>query len=174
MHLLRRPRFLPALAAVLVLALAAAGCGGDDDGGAETTAGVAEGPTVSGAELRRCLEQAGLTTGPAAADALLADYAAEAEDSFVIEDPIAQVLVFDGPVDLERAEQRLRRASTRGGGRATGLQGDALGNVLVAYFVQGGADKTEVNGCLEGTPEPVPGFAAPSQPSGLAPGAATS
>lgn len=170
-RILRRahPAALLAVAAALVLALP--GCGDDDeDGNGDTsTAAVAGDEIVDPDELLGCLRDAGLSIGEPGSDAVLAPYATEAVDrggdTFVIENPIAQVIVFADPVDLGRAEEELGDAAARGGVRATGLQADVAGNVLVAYFVQQGADKDPVNECLGGEPEPVPGFEAPFQPA---------
>ena len=164
-----RPSLLGSLA--IAVAIAAGGCGGEDED--EPTLTVAEGEQVSAKTLLNCLRKAGLETGEPGADAVLASYSEEAVsaggDTFVVVDPISQFIVFPDPVDLEHAEDELRAAANRSGARGIGLQGDAYGNVLIAYFDPNGADKTPVTRCLGATAEPVPGFAVPFQPPGLAP-----
>jgi hypothetical protein len=165
-----RARLLLCLAP-LALGVVAAGCGGDDE--TEPTPTVAEGEHVPAKTLLRCLQKAGLETGEPGTDAILGAYGEEAVaaggDTFVVVDPISQIIVFPDPVDLEDAEDELRRVAERSGARALGLQGDAYGNVLMVYFNPNGADKTPVNECLGATAEAVPGFATPFQPTGLTP-----
>ena len=159
--------------AAIAVAGATVGCGGDD-GEETTTPTVAEGPLLSAKPLERCIKQAGVETGEAGKDAVLADYSdravAAGGDSFVVLGPPAQVIVFPEQVDLVEAEDELRAAANRNPMRADGLQADAYGNVLVTYFVPGGADKAVVNGCLGADARAVPGLEAPFVPSGLAPG----
>jgi hypothetical protein len=180
-------RALPALAAASLLALAAVGCG-DDNGetapGTETgattgtaTDGAAQGEIVDATELRACLKDAGSDTGPAASDAVVASYAREATEaggeSFVIQEPIAQVIVFPDRVDLAEAEEELLGAAARNGIRANSMQADSYGNVVIVYFASGGADKTAVTDCLGAEADAVPGLELPYVPSDeLAPGVA--
>ena len=169
-------RGVAAAASLLALTLAAVGCGNDDGSGAETsppTESIASGETVRAEELRSCLESAGVQIGEAAPDAVVASYAEEAVaaggESFVIEQPISQVIVAPEPVDLAEAEDELRQAADRAGGRATGMQADAYGNVVIVYFTQEAADKSAVNGCLAAPAEPIPGLETPYQPPAPAP-----
>jgi hypothetical protein len=157
------PRMKGSLAGLIaiVAAVTLAACGGGSD-----SSNTATGPHVDATALQGCIKKAGIQTGPVPPDALLASYGQQATSdggsTFIVTNPLAQVIVFSDPVDIDEAKSELGSAEQTGGLRADGLHADTLGNVLIIYFVGTTSQtKAPIESCLGGKGTPVPGFEVP-------------
>jgi len=158
------PRMKGSLAGLIaiVAAVTVSACGG---GGSDATS-TATGPHVDAAALRTCIDKAGIKTGPVPPDALLYSYGQQATGdggaTFIVTQPLSQLIVFPDPVDIDEAKSELGSAEQTGGLRADGMHADTLGNVLVVYFVGTTPEtKAPIETCLGGKGTPVPGFEVP-------------
>jgi hypothetical protein len=152
-------RSLAGLIAIIAAVMVSA-CGGGSDTNAAT------GPHVDAGALESCLQKKKVETGPVGTDALLASYGQQATDeggaTFGVTRPLAQVIVFPDPVDIDDAKSELGDAQRAGGLRADGMHADTIGNVLIVYFVATTPEtKAPIDSCLGGTGTPLPGFEVP-------------
>ena len=157
------PRMKGSLAGLIAIAAAVivSACGG---GGSDNN--TATGPRVDATALQSCLNKAGVKTGPVPPDALLASYGQQATGAggatFVVTQPLSQIIVFPDPVDIDEAKSELGSAEQTGGLRADALHADTLGNALIVYFVGTTPEtKAPIETCLGGKGTPVPGFEVP-------------
>jgi hypothetical protein len=143
----------------IAAAVAVSACGGSDT---ET----ATGPHVDATALQSCLRKHKVEIGPVGSDALLASYGQRATDdggaSFIVVNPLSQVIVFPDAVDINEAKSALGDAEQAGGQRAGGMHADTLGNTLIVYFVATTPETVApIESCLGGKGTPLPGFETP-------------